>query len=96
MASHLLKLGRLVATPGALAAVTESRLRECLRRHQVGDWGEVCTEDARENDLSVVHGFRILSCYAIDTTRPAVDDNRLWILTEADRSVTTVLLPMEY
>ena len=96
MAGHLFELGRLVATPAVLAAVTESRLRECLRRHQVGDWGEVCTEDARENDLSVVHGLRILSCYPIDPERPAADDNRIWIITEADPSVTTMLLPMEY
>jgi hypothetical protein len=66
MAGHLFELGILMATPGALAAVTESRLRECLHRHQIGDWGGVCAADASENDLSVVHGFRILSCYPID------------------------------
>jgi hypothetical protein len=96
MLSPLLALGRIVATPGALAVVIESRLRECLHAHQYGDWGSVCAEDARESDLSVAKGFRILSCYAIDPTKPAVDENRLWILTEADRSATTVLLPEEY
>jgi hypothetical protein len=89
-------MGRIVATPGVLAVVTELRLRECLRSHQYGDWGSVCPEDARENDLSVAQGFRILSCYAIDPTKPASGDNRLWVLTEADRSVTTVLLPSVY
>ena len=96
MLGPLFSLGRIVATPGALAVVIESRLCECLHAHQCGDWGSVCAEDARENDLSVAKGFRILSCYAIDPTKRAVGDNRLWILTEADRSVTTVLLPSEY
>jgi hypothetical protein len=96
MLGPLFSLGRIVATPGALAAISESRLRESLLSHQHGDWGSVCAEDARENDLSVTKGFRILSCYAIDREKPAVDDNRLWILTEADRSVTTVLLPGDY
>jgi hypothetical protein len=76
--------------------ITERRLRECLRSHQHGDWSSVSAEDARESDLSLARGFRILNCYAIDPTMPAIDDNRLWILTEADRSVTTVLLPSEY
>jgi hypothetical protein len=96
MLGPLFNLGRIVATPGALASIREARLRECLYLHQHGDWGSVCEEDARENDLSVAKGFRILSCYAMDPEMPAVDDNRLWILTEADRSVTAVLLPSEY
>ena len=96
MLGPLFNLGRIVATPNALSSISEPRLRECLHSHQYGDWGSVRQEDARENDLSVGKGFRILSCYAIDPTKPAVDDNRLWILTEADRSVTTVLLPEEY
>jgi len=96
MLRPLFGLGRIVATPGALASISEPRLRQCLHLHQYGDWGTVSPEDARENDLSVSKGFRILSCYAIDPATPAVDCNRLWILTEADRSVTTVLLPNEY
>jgi hypothetical protein len=63
---------------------------ELLRRHQSGDWGELCEADKRENELSVEHGFRILSAYR--TAR----DVRLWVITEADRSVTTILLPEEY
>lgn len=84
-------LGHLVATPGALelldrAAVNASDL---LQRHQRGDWGNVPPEDAEENELSVVSGFRILSSYP-------VGDGRIWIITEADRSCTTLLLPEEY
>ena len=85
-------LGRLVATPGALAALTESGQSplEFVRRHQKGDWGEVPEEDRQENEFSVAHGFRLLSAY---TLRTGV---RLWIMTEADRSTTTLLLPEEY
>ena len=85
------ELGRVVATPAALEAlevsgVSPSRL---LARQQSGDWGEVPRDDARENERSVKHGFRILSSY------PAGDD-RIWIITEADRSSTCLLLPSEY
>jgi hypothetical protein len=62
-----------------------------LSRHVCGDWGEVCAEDARENDFSVDHGFRILSAYTLSTTGVKV-----WVITEADRSATTILLPDEY
>jgi hypothetical protein len=85
-------LGQIVATPGALRALvaTGQDPMEFVRRHQSGDWGEVPEEDQRENDFSVIHGFRILSAYR--TTR----DVRIWVITEADRSATTILLPDEY
>ncbi len=60
-----------------------------LERHQSGDWGEAPAEDARENEFSVKHGFRVLSSYR-------VAGERLWVITEADRSATTLLLPDEY
>ena len=96
MRGPLFNLGRVVATAGALSSISESRFRQCLYCHQHGDWGSVCEEDAAENNKSVDAGFRILSCYAIDPAKPAKGENRIWILTEADRSVTTVLLPDEY
>lgn len=88
----LFPLGRTVATPGALEALEQAQQSplEFLRRHQAGDWGELCDADKRENELSIKHGFRILSAYR------TVRDVRLWVITEADRSVTTVLLPEEY
>lgn len=88
----LFTLGRLLATPGALEALSESgeTAEPFLRKHQRGDWGELCEEDRRENELSVVKDFRILSAYH---TRLGV---KFWIITEADRSVTTLLLPSEY
>jgi len=85
-------LGRLVATPGALRALEEANQSpfEFLERHQAGDWGELCEEDKRENEFSVHNGFRILSSYR---TR---NDAKIWVITEADRSVTTLLRPHEY
>jgi hypothetical protein len=85
-------LGQILATPGALKALEESSQSpaEFLARHASADWGEVDAEDAKENELSVEQGFRILSAYR---TSKGV---RLWIITEADRSATTVLLPDEY
>ena len=88
----LFALGRLVATPGALELLTctEQTPLEFLARHSRGDWGECCAEDATENDFSVKAGFRILSVYSTRT------GEKLWIITEADRSVTTLLTPSEY
>ena len=85
-------LGRIVATPGALVALEEANQNPFvfLERHQAGDWGDLCEEDKRENDFSVRNGFRILSAYR---TR---NDVKIWIITEADRSVTTLLRPHEY
>ncbi len=84
-------LGQIVATPGALAALDEAAINaaDLLVRHQSGDWGSVPPEDARENDMAVISGCRILSSY------PA-GSSRIWIITEADRSYTTLLLPEEY
>lgn len=84
-------LGRVVATPGALEALEASGVSavELLDRHQSGDWGEVPCEDARENERSVRDGYRILSSYP-------VGEKRVWVITEADRSSTCLLLPSEY
>jgi len=63
--------------------------RTFLRRHAAGDWGDICGADRRENELSLEHGWRVLSSYT-------VGDTRIWVITEADRSATTILLPEEY
>lgn len=94
-------LGDCVATPGAAELLARGggswRLNAApyLARHQDGDWGDVPPEDARENELSVREGFRILSSYEVEAT-PGEEGGRLWIITEADRSSTCVLLPEEY
>jgi hypothetical protein len=85
-------LGHLVATPGALRALASAgqEARDFLARHQTGDWGDLDDEDKRENDLSLQHGFRILSSYHTRT------GTKVWVITEGDRSVTTILLPEDY
>lgn len=85
-------LGELVATRGALAALEAAGQppAEFLRRHASGDWGEVCPEDWQANDEALESGERLLSAY-----RTSLGE-RLWIITEWDRSVTTLLLPDEY
>jgi hypothetical protein len=85
-------LGQVVATPGALHAFFETHESYLLylARHARGDWGEVCEEDARANDDACEAGERILSAYKLQ------DGTKLWIITEADRSSTCILLPEEY
>jgi hypothetical protein len=85
-------LGNIYTTPGAqdaFADAGEAPLRYLIR-HGRCDWGEVCAADAAENDLSLREGFRILSAYRLTT------GVSIWIITEADRSATTILLPEEY
>jgi hypothetical protein len=86
-----LPLGRIGATPGALQVLTEAGedLRLLLARHASGDWGDLDEDDRRENQRSLRYGWRILSSYS-------VGEERIWIITEADRAVTTILLPEEY
>jgi hypothetical protein len=84
--------GRIVSTPGALRAIEEAgeNPASLLARHLAGDWGELDPEDIKENEFSLVHGFRLLSAYRL---RSGI---KIWIITEADRSATTFLLPEEY
>ena len=84
-------LGRILATPGALEALREAG-EDPLgypARHAAGDWGELDAHDRRENELALRHGRRLLSSYLLG-------EKRIWVITEADRSVTTLLLPEEY
>jgi hypothetical protein len=87
-----LPLGRVVATPGALKLLGKARAHpfDLLAGHAAGDWGELCTFDRHQNEIALRDGYRVLSSYET----PA---GRCWIITEADRSVTTILLlPEEY
>ena len=88
----LFELGQIVSTPGALQALQEAGQDPAglLARHVRGDWGDLGKEDKAENDLSVKQGFRILSAYRLRT------GVKVWVITEADRSATTLLLPSEY
>lgn len=95
----LFSLGQTVATPGALRFLADFNVQPLtlLQRHISGDWGELGLSDRYTNNLALVNGERLLSSYAIDGEKH--DDpngQRIWIITEWDRSVTTLLLPSEY
>jgi len=85
-------LGQLVATPGAVEAFARNGQEpsEFLRRHWRGDWGDLDAEDREENEFSLTRSLRLLSAYTL------TDGTRIWVITEADRSATTILLPSEY
>ena len=91
-ATTLFPLGQVVATKGALAALknADQSATDFLARHARGDWGETGEEDTNENELSLREGHRLMSVYTLK------GGQKLWIITEADRSVTTLLLPLEY
>lgn len=91
-AAPRLEMGRLLATPGALAAMTRARVAptELLARHVRGGWGDVDAEDWQANDWALRHGERLLSAYRLPT------GTKVWIITEWDRSATTMLLPEDY
>ena len=91
MSRPLFSLGQIVATPGALEVIEKNFINweTLLTRHVTGDWEGVDPEDVKENNLSVKQGYRILSSYG-------QGEQKLWIITEADRSVTTILRPDDY
>jgi hypothetical protein len=85
-------LGQVVSTPGALDALANADQDswDFLNRHAFGDWGDLDEDDRRENERSLKDGCRLLSAYTLST------GTRIWIITEADRSSTCILLPEEY
>ena len=83
-------LGQTVITAGAREKLNHYEVLSALTRHSTGDWGDVCEEDKLSNDQAVEEGLRILSSYQTK------DGTKFWIITEWDRSVTTILLPSEY
>lgn len=89
---HLFPLGQIVATPGALAALAKAGqcAEQFLAQHAQGSWGEICEEDRAENQLGLERGFRLMSSYTTNA------GDKVWIVTEADRSASTILLPEEY
>ena len=99
-------LGQIVATPGALELLQETGFSAAalISRHVHGDWGDLCEEDRAENEFAVSRRLRILSCYRlVDAERLAATPREmrsslptLLVITEADRSVTTLLLPSDY
>ena len=88
----LFALGQVLATPGALELLETHQLTALpfVLRHVSGDWGDICAEDRQSNADALQYGYRLMSVYELSKTE------RLWIITEADRSSTTLLLPEEY
>src|SRR5262245_57289952 len=83
-------LGQVVITPAAMNRIPADEVQAALARHARGDWGDINEHDRHENALALQEGFRLMSVYQLK------DGTRLWIITEADRSVTTILLPEDY
>jgi hypothetical protein len=88
--TQLFPLGNVYQTPGVLEAIPSEDVLRSLARHQSGDWGDLSEADTRENEFSLGFPLRLLSAYNAQTGA------KFWIITEADRSATTVLLPSEY
>lgn len=86
------KLGRILATPAAIEAIAEARVSivDLLIRHMRGDWGELAESDRQQNELSVDTGLRLLSSYVLP------NGQTVWVMTECDRSATSILLPGDY
>ena len=82
-------LGNIFITSGASDALNHSDVLAVLGRHARGDWGDVCEEDKQANDGAVIDGERLLSAYVCDATR-------VWVITEADRALTSILLAEDY
>jgi len=85
-------------TPGIASLVEQHQLSvfEFLMRHQCGDWGDLDKEDIKANEDALKYGLRLLSAYHFQPDPDSDFKIKLWVITEADRSVTTVLLPSEY
>lgn len=83
-------LGFLCCTRGVIAEIDAEDVAKAIAKHRLGDWGLVCEEDRLENEFSLENGLRLLSIYE------SSEGKRFWIITEYDRSATTVLLPEEY
>ena len=83
-------LGRIVATPHALEVISPEEITAAITRHQAGNWGHVDEHDREANERALLEGTRLLSAYHSTTGA------RFWLITEADRRITTVLLPEDY
>lgn len=85
-------LGQTVITPGAMVALAFNNITPhmLLHRHSHGDWGDISADDKALNDQAIKDGGRILSAYTL------ADEQMVWIITESDRSASTILLPSEY
>jgi len=86
----IFRLGKIVATPNALSKLSQDDVLRGIQRHQSGDWGDVDAHDREANDRALTESTRLFSVYH------SAAGLKFWIITEADRSVTTVLMPEDY
>lgn len=88
----LFELGQVVATPGALSTLAQAEVdpASLITRHVTGDWGDMVEEDKMANEEAVTYGHRVFSAYQLES------GEKIWVITEWDRSYTTILLPDEY
>jgi len=86
----LFRLGRILSTPNALAKIDNEDILAAIQKHQAGDWGDLDQKDREANDRALEEGTRLLSIYH------SARRIKFWIITEADRSATTVLMPEDY
>ena len=84
------RCGKIVSTPNALSQLTQEDILMGIRRHQAGDWGDVDDDDRQANERALIEGTRLWSVYHV------ANGVKFWLITEADRSATTVLLPEDY
>ena len=86
----LFRIGRIVSTPSALAKLQDSEILTALQRHQAGDWGDVNENDRQANNSALEQGGRLFSVYH------TAANIKFWVITESDRSLTTILMPEDY
>jgi hypothetical protein len=86
----LFRIGQIITTSAALSNLTQADIHAAIQRHQPGDWGDVDPEHREENDISLKKGLRLFSVYHSERRL------KFWVITETDRSYTTVLLPQDF
>jgi hypothetical protein len=84
------RLGRIVATPNAVEQISSLEITQAIARHQSGDWGDIGVKDRQKNETALLQGLRIIPVYH------SGKNLKFWVVTEADRSITTILLPADY
>lgn len=95
MAELKFEMGKIMATPGAIEDLCTSgtTMEGLLERHVIGDWGDLCEEDVTQNEWALANGERLMSVYKLG---PDAGHKKLWVITERDRSATTILRPGDY
>lgn len=94
--SDLFTPGQVAITANASQTLSMARVSDCLKRHLRGDWGDCCAHDRASNNRALKEGTRLFSVYPVEAEDTKEAKNKFWIITEADRSSTTILMPEDY